>query len=69
MSKTWDQLTQPEKIEDLRNDVTRIFKILTELRDAIAQDQSGLKSQIDMMKPWGPFLNQLQHRLDKLEGK
>ena len=31
MPKTWDQFTQPEKIEDLRKDVTRIFDILNAL--------------------------------------
>ena len=31
MPKTWDQLTQPEKIEDLRKDVTRIFDVLNAL--------------------------------------
>jgi hypothetical protein len=67
MTKTWEQLTQSEKIEDLRKDVARIFKILTELRDAVAQDQSGLKQQIDGMKQWGPFLNDLQRRLEQIE--
>jgi hypothetical protein len=31
MPKTWDQFTQPEKIEDLRKDVTRIFNVLNAL--------------------------------------
>jgi hypothetical protein len=68
MAKTWEELSPSEKIEDLRKDVTRIFHILTELRDAIGQDQSGLKSQIDVMRPWGPLLNQLMHRLNKIDG-
>jgi hypothetical protein len=75
MTKNWVDLTQAEKIEDLRNDVARIFGILTELRDAVAHDQSALKSRtdtmsarIDMISAWGQLLNQLQHRLNKLDG-
>jgi hypothetical protein len=29
MPKTWGEMTQPEKIEDLRRDVVRIFTILS----------------------------------------
>jgi hypothetical protein len=68
MAEDWNDLTQAEKIEDLRKDVTRIFRILTELRDAVAQDQSVFRSQIEVMKPWGPFLNRLQQRLDAIDG-
>ena len=67
--KKWEDLTQPEKIEDLRKDVVRIFSILREFQDAIAQDQSALKSQIQTMKQWGPMLNDLQKRIDQFEGK
>jgi hypothetical protein len=33
--RTWPQLTQAEKIEDLRRDVVHIFKSPTENQDAI----------------------------------
>jgi hypothetical protein len=68
VAKTWDQLTQEEKIEDLRNDVVRIFKLLTAFQDAVAADQSAFRSQIEGMKQWGPWINQLQARIDKLGG-
>jgi hypothetical protein len=67
MAKTWEEMTPDEKVEDLRKDVTGIFRILTELRDAAATDVIGLKSQVESMKPWGPFLNQLQQRIEKIE--
>lgn len=31
MPKTWEELTKPEKIEDLRRDVLRIFEVLNAL--------------------------------------
>jgi hypothetical protein len=68
MARTWEKLTQDEKIEDLRRDVLKIFAVLREFQDAIAQDQSGLKSQIETMKAWGPWINQLQQRIEKLGG-
>lgn len=46
MAKTWANLSEAEKIEDLRRDVVRIFRLLQEYQDAIASDQSGLQSQI-----------------------
>lgn len=67
--KKWEDLTQSEKIEDLRNDVVRIFKLLTEFQAAIASDQSALKSQIQTTQVWGPWLNSLQKRIEALEGK
>ncbi len=46
VAKTWEQMTDPEKIEDLRRDVVRIFKALREFQDAIASDQRKFQSQI-----------------------
>jgi hypothetical protein len=68
MAQAWEGMTADDKIEDLRKDVTRIFRIFTEMRDAIAQDQYAVRAQIEVMKPWGPFLNQLQQRIEKLGG-
>jgi ribosomal protein L29 len=48
--RTWPQLTQSEKIEDLKRDVVRIFKVLRENQDAIASDQQRLQSQIDELR-------------------
>lgn len=69
MTEDWDALTQAEKIEDLRKDVTRILRILTELRAAAETDIVGLKAQVEIMKPWGPLLNRLMHRLNRLDGE
>ncbi len=30
MAKTWDQMNEAEKIEDLRRDVVRIFRVLND---------------------------------------
>ena len=46
MAKTWEAFTETEKIENLRRDVVRIFRILREFQDAIASDQSGFGSRI-----------------------
>jgi hypothetical protein len=48
--RTWPQLTQAEKIEDLKRDVVRIFKVLRENQDAIVSDQQRLQSQIDDLR-------------------
>lgn len=32
MPKTWEQMTQAERIEDLRNDIKTIFSTLNEIR-------------------------------------
>jgi hypothetical protein len=39
VTKTWDQLTATQKIDDLRNDVVRIFIALREM--AAEQDRLG----------------------------
>jgi len=39
MAKTWQELTQPEKIEDLRNDVLRLIMAVNTLTRQI--DASG----------------------------
>jgi hypothetical protein len=43
MPKTWEQMTQPEKIEDLRRDVKAIFEVLNEL----ASGQRALGQRLD----------------------
>ena len=53
----------------MRKDVTRIFLILTELRDAAATDIGGVKFQVEIMKPWGPLPNRLLHRVNRLDGE
>src|SRR5262245_8471929 len=40
MAKTWEQLTQEEKIDDLRRDVLRLFDLLREFQDGVAH-QAG----------------------------
>ena len=57
VDKKWEELTGPEKIEDLRKDITRIYRILTELRDEAA-----------VMKQWGPLLNQILQRVNNIDG-
>jgi len=56
MAKPWEQMTEPEKIEELRRDVVRIFAGLREF-----------DSQIQAIRPWGPLLNGLQQRLEQAE--
>jgi hypothetical protein len=40
MAKTWEQLTQEEKIEDLRRDVVRLSDLLDQFQHAVV-DQLG----------------------------
>jgi predicted nucleic acid-binding Zn-ribbon protein len=42
MAKTWEQLTQPEKVEDLRQDVKRIFDALRSLSSDLDRLQNRL---------------------------
>ena len=42
MKKTWEQMTEAEKVEDLRNDVVRIFSALRE----IASDVGDLRTMV-----------------------
>ena len=37
MAKTWEQLTQDEKIEDLRRDVLRLTDLLNQLQDGVVR--------------------------------
>jgi hypothetical protein len=37
MAKTWDQLTQAEKIEVLRSDIERTMTAVNQLRDDLAR--------------------------------
>jgi hypothetical protein len=41
MTKTWEELTEPEKIEDLRKDVKAIFAQLNDIIET--QSQLGLR--------------------------
>jgi hypothetical protein len=68
MTKNWEDLTDEDKIESLHHDVTRLFQLVKDIQAAVAQDQSALKSQIDVMKPWGPLLNSLMKRIEQLGG-
>lgn len=31
MPKTWEQMTDAEKIQDLRNDIKRLFKVVSDI--------------------------------------
>lgn len=42
MAKMWEQLTQPEKVEDLRQDVKRIFDALRSLSSDLGRLQNRL---------------------------
>ena len=48
--RTWPQLTQAEKIEDLKRDVVRISKVLRENQDEMVSDQQRLQLQIDELR-------------------
>lgn len=67
MEKTWEEMTQSEKIEDLRRDVKSIFALLNQFRDAIAQDQQGVLSRIEVLQRNGPLLHGLHERIRELE--
>jgi chromosome segregation ATPase len=43
MTKTWEQMTEAEKIEDLRRDVVRIFRVL----NSIDHSLSALAAHLD----------------------
>lgn len=37
MAKTWEQLTQEEKVEDVHRDVLRLFDLLNQFQDGVAR--------------------------------
>jgi hypothetical protein len=55
MAQTWDELTEAEKIADLRSDVKRIFTVLREM----AEEQDRLTDQV----------SEAIKRLDSIETK
>jgi hypothetical protein len=55
VAKTWKHLTQAEKIEDLRNDVLRLFTALRE----IASEQDRLRVAV----------SEATTRLDSIQSK
>jgi hypothetical protein len=40
MPKQWEEMTQAEKIEELRNDVKRVFDLLNQFQAVIAKMES-----------------------------
>ena len=67
MAKNWDDLTQAEKIEDLRRDVVRIFDVLRQFQDVVANDERVAKSQAARLDQLGQLINGLHTRLEKVE--
>jgi hypothetical protein len=49
MAKTWEEMTQPEKIEDLHSDVKRILHIINQYPAALATDHERLAGLIDAL--------------------
>lgn len=60
MVKTWQKMTQAEKIEDLRKDVKSIFKHLKEI-------QSVQKSTIARLEGVSSLLSEVAVAIKKLE--
>ncbi len=62
MSKTWEEMSSDEKIEDLRTDIKSIFYAINEIRDG----QNNLLSRINQL---GRLVNEASKDIDKLKGK
>ena len=63
MPKTWEQLTEPEKIEDLRRDVVRLFDILTHLRNDVARVWGAAQENQTKLFEVAKAVEELENRL------
>jgi hypothetical protein len=64
-------MTQSEKIEDLRTDVKRIFRLLNEFKDAIARAESNATSWLaeaeDRVDQFGRMVNGVSRNVGEIE--
>jgi hypothetical protein len=67
MQKQWEELTQAEKIEELRNDVKRIFDLLNQFHAVIAKMESDATSWLaeaeDRVDQFGQMVVGLSRRI------
>lgn len=67
MAKQWKDLQPAEKIEDLRRDIERIFRLLTEISEkmgALAALQRGTDT---MTKEVAKAVEKIEQRLDRVK--
>ena len=50
MAKTWEQLTEPEKIEDLRKDVQRLFGVANDFLERVRTLSSAVQQNTETLK-------------------
>jgi uncharacterized protein YoxC len=62
MAKTWDKMTDSEKIEDLRKDVKTIFGHLNEIRDAQNDLASRLNGAVSLLSEVADAVKKLEKR-------
>lgn len=71
MAKQWEEMTQSEKIEDLRTDVKRIFRLLNEFKDAITKVESDATSWLaeaeDRVDQFGQMVNGVSQHVGEIE--
>lgn len=62
MDKKWEEMTQAEKVEDLRKDVKRIFQVLNELHS----EQSALSHRVTGA---ASLASELAKKVERLGGR
>jgi uncharacterized coiled-coil DUF342 family protein len=50
VAKTWEQLTEPEKIEDLRKDVQRLFGVANDFLERVRTLSSAVQQNTETLK-------------------
>jgi hypothetical protein len=71
MQKQWEEMTQPEKIEELRNDVKHILDLLNQFQVVIAKMESDATSWLaeaeDRVDQFGQMVVGLSRRIEQAE--
>ena len=69
MSTTWDQLTESQKIEEVRRDVLRMSAALKDLSDAVDRGRLTTQTQGLRVDQFSTMISELHHRLAQVEAK
>jgi hypothetical protein len=62
MKKQWEELTAPEKIEDVRADVKRLFVVANDLNEAITAVSFRLTGAVNLLSEVAAAVKKLEKR-------
>jgi hypothetical protein len=71
MAKQWEEMTQTEKIEELRNDVNRILDLLNQLQATVANMKTDATTWLteaeQRVDQFGQMVVNLSRRIEQAE--